>query len=106
MNINNFFYFLFPLCLLTAYSCKKKHSKIYDDIVEVDSLLYHCKDDSAKLVFNLIDFDNITENEDKAYYYIIETEIKYRLDEDFETDEKINYSIDYYTKKLDKEKLG
>ena len=101
MNIKNL-YILIILTLSLLSSCVNKSNE-YAQLERVDTLLYRNLPDSADKILKDIEPQNA---EDSAYFNILRTQTDYllhRTNIDF-TD--INYSIEYYNKNFNSEKLS
>ena len=90
------------LLLAASFSCSKK-SDVYKQLVQVDSVLFANYPDSAKSLLRGITPKTAT---DSAYYNILKTQTDYLLhitEYDFS---HINYSINYYQRHYDAQKLA
>lgn len=103
MNIMKKFSAYIIIIVLTLIGCKR--DMIYTKLEGIDSLLLNDKLDSAYLEISKIQLSNIEER-DIAYFYLLKTQTLYRLYKPVTSDSIINYSIKYYEKSKDKEKLA
>ncbi len=91
---------IFFLC-----ACNAKDA-IYYKLVEVDTLLSCYNDSCAKKALDAIKPDMIKNNENRAYYNLLLTRYNYCEKIAVKNDSLINFSIDYYTKNGDNQKLA
>ena len=90
------------LLLAACFSCSKKN-EVYRQLVEVDSVLYANYPDSAKTLLRVIAPQNTA---DSAYYNILKTQTDYLLHATEYDFKDINFSINYYQKHHDAQKLA
>ncbi|MBO7144618.1 MAG: hypothetical protein J6W13_07315 [Salinivirgaceae bacterium] len=90
------------LLLAACFSCSKK-SKVYRQLVQVDSVLYANYPDSAKTMLRGITPQT---SADSAYYNILKTQTDYMLHKTEYVFTDINYSINYYRRHFDAQKLA
>lgn len=93
---------IFILSILLLCSCTEQ-SEVYKQLVLTNSVLNKDLTDSACTVLSIL---NPANEEDSAYYNILDFQIRYRQNKHIKSVEPINYSIEYYTKNNDKEKLA
>ena len=93
------------LITLYLFSSCNGYSDIYKQLITIDSLLSKNMNDTAKIIMEKIDEQKLN-NKEKAYLYILKYEIYYRLEIDIYTDKDIDFSINYYTKHYDAQKLA
>ena len=80
------------------------NNEVSDLLEKIDVLLSENKVDSAKSYLADLPFSIIKSKADSAYYYLLEIETYYRLQEPIPSGNNINYSLDYYLNTSDKEK--
>ena len=86
-------------------SCSNQ-SSTYIALENVNELLRQDENDSATIVFNRIDQNNIQTDEGNAYYNLLRTIIDYRNYADIPSDSAIAISVNYYRKTNNKYKLA
>ena len=96
------FRIVFVLLLAACFSCSKK-SEVYRQLVEVDSVLFANYPDSAKSLLRGITPKN---SADSAYYNILKTQTDYLHHATAYDYSDINFSINYYQKHYDAQKLA
>ena len=77
-----------------------------EQLEQIDALLTANKVDSAKTVLDQIPLSSLKSEEDSAFFYLIQSEILYRKCAYDNYDSTINYSLEYYQKASNKEKLA
>lgn len=92
--------------IVTVFTGCKNDSPIYARLEKADRLLTKEENDSALEKLMSIDVNSITEDEDRAYYYLLRTETFYRLQLPTYSDTAINASIKYYQKSNNKRNLA
>lgn len=97
------FYILFLVLLLSGCS---ERGRVFSRLVEADSLLSKEKPDSARLLLDAISPSVLQTDEEKAYYYMLLAHSKYWLYETTASDSVVAFSVDYYTKTRNEEKLA
>ena len=75
-------------------------------LAQIDELLLQDKVDSAFNSFSKVSPAELRTEADTAYYYLLQTEINYRKWIPEKSDDAISYSVDYYKKTNDSEKLA
>ena len=93
---------IFILFNLLLIGCKNQNQKILDDVA------YYLQNDSvmeASACFDLLHIDNLSDKE-KALYYLYEATIRYRSYQKMQSFDGIEYSIDYFSKADDRNKLA
>ena len=90
------------LLLAACFSCSKKN-EVYRLLVEMDSVLYANYPDSAKTMLRGITPQT---SADSAYYNILKTQTDYLLHATEYDFSDINFSINYYQKHYDAQKLA
>lgn len=93
---------IFLLSVLMLFSCAEK-SEVYKQLENADSLLMKDLVDSASTVLAVLNPQNA---KDTAYYNILAFQIRYRGGRYIKSSAPIDYSIKYYLKNKDKEKLA
>lgn len=83
-----------------------QRSRMFEQLTQIDSLLIHNRVDSAMSCLKNIPFAQIETEADSAYYFILIAEGRYRLKGPDASDTSTNYSISYYKKTKDNEKLA
>lgn len=78
----------------------------YENMVLIDSLIHKNMDDSAFYEIKRIDYSNIRNKGNKAYYYLLKTQILFRQGITISNDSMIDRSITYYQKANDTQKLA
>ena len=91
-----FFSFVFCSCGSDGYDQR---------LVLIDSLVSRDLVDSAYNAINSISDASFMKRPNKAYYYLLKSEIQFRKREIIENDSMIDYSIAYYSDSDDKHKL-
>lgn len=99
MKLLGIFFTLF----LILSSCS--HHAVKKDMTYIDSILYHEKYDSAALLLEKVKPYVGKYGEDRAYYNLLFTRISY-LKKQQCPEKLIDYSIDYYNRTGDKQKLA
>lgn len=92
------------IIILTLIGCK--NNKTFNKLEEIDNLLSMDRADSAYSEIDKIIESELKDERDSAYYYLLQTQTLYRLYKPVTSDAMINYSIRYYEKSVDKEKLA
>lgn len=92
------------IIILVLIGCK--NDKTLNKLQEIDNLLSIEKPDSAFFEINKIKISRLKDERDSAYYYLLKTQTLYRLYKPVTSDSMINYSIRYYEKFIDNEKLA
>ncbi|WP_091900086.1 lipopolysaccharide assembly protein LapB [Prevotella sp. lc2012] len=93
---------IFILFNLLLIGCKNQNQKILDDVA------YYLQNDSvmeASACFDLLHIDNLSDKE-KALYYLYEATIRYRSYQKMQSFDGIEYSINYFSKADDRNKLA
>lgn len=75
-------------------------------LAHIDTLLHQDSLETAIEAFNGVRIDEIKNKEDSALYYLLKTQIFYRQYQTIKSDSLINYSIDYYERTQNKQKLA
>ena len=91
---------------VTCFTCCKNDSRTYVYLAQIDSLLTKEENDAALERLMTMDVNKITDDEDKAYYYLLRTETFYRLQLPTYSDTAINASIKYYRQSSDRRNLA
>lgn len=89
----------------TLISCKYD-SKIYEKLTLIENMLDKELNDSALNEINSIDINKIKEEKDRAYYNLLKTQTLHRCYLPATPDSAINFSIKYYEKISDHNKLA
>ena len=97
-------FFIVTLVILLS-GCSER-GRVFSRLVEADSLLSKEKPDSARLLLDAISPSVLQTDEEKAYYYMLLAHAKYWLYETTASDSVVAFSVDYYTKTKDEEKLA
>ena len=98
-----FFRFFILLMAMAAVSCSHR-SETYRQLVQIDSLLLgHIMDDSAAVLMRDVEPQT---KEDTAYYNILLSALEYNQNWIIKSIEPLDFSVNYYTKKYDNEKLA
>lgn len=92
--------------IVTVFAGCKNDSPIYTRLEKVDRLLTKEENDSALERLMSIDVNSITEDKDRAYYFLLFTETLYRLQLPTYSDTAINASIKYYRQSNNKRNLA
>lgn len=103
MTIRQMLFTIFIVFL--SASCENNHG-IHESLASVDSLLSDAKYDSAYKRLTIISKDEINSEKDKAYYNLLETQCLFCLYKPISSDSAINYSIEFYKDKKDKQRLA
>ncbi len=103
MTIRQMLFTIFIVFL--SASCENNHG-IHESLASVDSLLSDAKYDSAYKRLTIISKDEINSEKDKAYYNLLETQCLFCLYKPISSDSAINYSIEFYKNKKDKQRLA
>ena len=82
------------------------HEKFQKTLERVDTLLSKDMVDSAYHEFNRIEYDNINDEEDQAYYHLISTRLDYMRYVPISSLKNLEKSIAYYQKCNDDKKLA
>ena len=96
----------FIMTLVVLLSGCSERGRVFSRLVEADSLLSKEKPDSARLLLDAISPSVLQTDEEKAYYYMLLAHTKYWLYETTASDSVVAFSVDYYTKTKDEEKLA
>lgn len=96
----------FIVTLVVLLSGCSERGRVFSRLVEADSLLSKEKPDSARLLLDAISPSVLQTDEEKAYYYMLLAHAKYWLYETTASDSVVAFSVDYYTKTKDEEKLA
>lgn len=91
--------------LLIATSCKHNCATL-QKLKIVDSLLYEESDSVAFSLLNSIKNEDLDTPEKANYYNLLNTGLKYRMDDHEQTDSTINRCVTFYEKAGDNEKLA
>ena len=94
------------MTLVVLLSGCSERGRVFSRLVEADSLLSKEKPDSARLLLDAISPSVLQTDEEKAYYYMLLAHSKYWLYETTASDSVVAFSVDYYTKTKDEEKLA
>lgn len=92
--------------IVTFFTCCKNDSRTYVYLAQIDSLLTKEENDAALERLMTMDVNKITDNEDRAYYYLLRTETFYRLQLPTYSNTAINASIKYYRQSSDRRNLA
>lgn len=90
--------------LLVLIGCQN-HSNVYNQLVEIDSLLVDEQADSALSLVKDMD-TSIMKEEELAYYNLLKAQCLYKSYQPISSDSIINLPINYYTDHMDKKKLA
>lgn len=82
------------------------HEKYQETLERIDTLLSKDMIDSAYHEFNRIEYDNINDEEDQAYYHLISTRLDYMRYVPISSLKNLEKSIAYYQKYNDDKKLA
>ena len=93
---------LYSFNLLTG--CQQNGIRL--QLISIDSLLMEENVDSAITLLSTLSLNETKEKGDSAYYYLLLTEAQYRKWIPTESDSTIDYSLNYYKKTSDIEKLA
>ena len=96
----------FIMTLVVLLSGCSERGQVFSRLVEADTLLSKEKPDSARLLLDAISPSVLQTDEEKAYYYMLLAHTKYWLYETTASDSMVAFSVDYYTKTKDEEKLA
>lgn len=98
---------VFLLCVFTLMACTdSQHSKMYKDLVVVDSLLMKELPDSALKELTSIGMPAENDKECRAYYGLLMTQARYLLYMKVDHSADIDYAIKYYKEVNDINKLA
>lgn len=96
--------YLLSLLFITLLSCEQ-HSKSYNQLIAIDSLLMNDQTDSALYLINMISIEGMDE-ETTAYYRLLKAQCQYKTYQPDLPSSLIDSALSYYEKKDDKEKLA
>lgn len=99
-------YIILWIAILMAFSCCQYQSSVYSQMERIDSLLHQERNDSAYKLIKAIKTDELKEEKDSAYYYLLLTWGRYVKYLPYTHKTNIDKSIVYYKKKQDKNKLA
>lgn len=98
-----FFFLLITISLFN--SCRKGEHVINPALLLADSLMQSRPDSSLYLLEQISDPQKI-KNADRAFYYLLLTQAKYKNCILLQNDSSIQIAVDYYKKNVDKERLA
>ncbi len=101
--MNHKIIYLFFL-IFTLTGCGKDNT--CHKLEKIDHLLSLEKNDTAYSGIKKIKTSELKDRKDSAYYYLLDTQILYRLYKPIISDSMIEYSINYYKNTTDQEKLS
>lgn len=99
---HNIIYLFFLILTLTG--CGQDYT--YHKLEKIDHLLSLEKNDTAYSGIKKIKTSELKSRKDSAYYYLLDTQILYRLYKPITSDSMIEYCINYYKNTSDLEKLS
>lgn len=82
------------------------HEKYQETLERIDTLLSKDMVDSAYHEFNRIEYDNINDEEDQAYYHLISTRLDYMRYVPISSLKNLEKSINYYRKSSNDQKIA
>lgn len=92
--------------IVTFFTYCKNGSRTYVYLTQIDSLLTKEENDAALERLTTMDINKITDDENRAYYYLLRTETFYRLQLPTYSDTAINANIKYYRQSSDRRNLA
>lgn len=96
--------FFFLSCSLLICACN--NNTTVSQLKEVDSLISKDMDDSASITFRSINPKSISDGEQRAYYNLLNVQLRFRNGEIIPNDSLIDYSVDYYHSNANEQQLA
>ena len=102
--MRNFLLYSYTIVILILiYGCNK--SKTMSQMEAIDVLLTEERNEAADSMISLIHLNEISTDEERAYYWLLKTQINYRLYRKIHTVEPLLFTKSYYEKGSEWEKL-